>query len=534
MIKNIHTRDVLAITLLCLAVNVTSCTPGLHSPKATPTVALDVAIIEPTPFATSYSTLTPPAFRVTPSLTPTSLADDGTLFPPAIEDPITAEVIQLALIDRIGIASFGGEPFCSYELFMPLQTDKDGTIKAYLQVRCQEFYKDCDVLRRGTGISVPVALTLKKQEEGWNVELQKPTYGSAGGVSIYDIFPPQAWPRISAPTGRTADGKTLSQNSIQQAEDYFGLPVNPTPWWFLPATPTKTPIPTSYVHILTLTPTPTVDVSALYPAVTKARGYPKNHPDGQYRLMVQLGGAALNHQLTSFQKGQLSSGWRVYMYQRQADAVYSDQVALVLDDVKDPRDQLYTFYVETPLEKIRNQFGNHRDLVYQIVDAAGEVSWQDDLYLSMGLSPLPANLNQAVAEGVAVGYPNLFIEDTGIFAHQGKFITIKEPQGGLDRLSYIFDLIKATGITTTSEMEALTEELAIRLFPYREDGEYALENSHAFQGEVSGAGLYFQVHFHFDWLVKAFKDDNMFYLRITDGDGIILKEEYFHFVPYVP
>ena len=59
------------------------------------------------------------------------------------------------------------------------------------------------------------------------------------------------------------------------------------------------------------------------------------------------------------------------------------------------------------------------------------------------------------------------------------------------------------------------------------------ENSYAFHGDVSGAGLYYQVHFPFDWLAEAFKDDHMFYLRITDGDENILKEEYFHFVPYI-
>ncbi len=531
MSKNINTLVLLIIiSLFYLAVSVISCT---SDPTATPAVASDVAIIKPTLFATSYSTLTPPAIRVTPSLTPTSLADNGTLLPLAIDDPITAEVIQLALTDRIGIASYGGEPFCSYELFMPLQTETDGTIKAYMQVRCQEFYKDCGALLRGTGISVPVALTLKKQEEGWNVELQQPSYSSSGGVSIYDIFPPQAWPRISAPRGRTADGKTLSQNNIQQAEDYFGLHVNPTPRWFLPATSTATPIPTSFVEIITLTPTPTVDVSALNPAVTKARGYPKDPPDGQYRLMVQLGGAFLNHQLTPFQKGQLSSGWQVNVYQRRVDADYSNKAVLVLDDVKDPLDQQYTFYVETTLEKIRNQFNNHRDLVYQIMDEAGNDAWQDELYLSIGLSPLPANLSEDIAEGVVVAYPNLLSEDRATFTHQGKFITIKEPQGGFDRLSYMFDLIKATGITTTSEMEALTEELAIRVFPYREDGEYAIANSNALLGEAFQGGYVFQVHFPFTWLSESFKDDRMFYLRIADGDENILREEYFYFIPYV-
>lgn len=534
MNKNTNSRGLCIISLIFLAISVISCTPDLHSPKATPTVASDEALIEPTPFATSYSTLT--VIRMTPSLTPTSLAHDGYLFPSAIEDPIIAEVIHLALTERIGIASFGGEPFCSYELLMPLQTDADGTIKAYLQVLCKEFYNDCGVLLRGTGISVPVALTLEEREEGWSVEHQTPKYGSAGGVSIYDIFPSQAWPLLSAPTHRTADGKTFSQNNIQQAEDYFGLPANPTPRWFLPATPTKTPIPTSFVEIITLTPTPTLpalDIPALNLEVTHVNIFPKHHSYGNFLLLVQLGGA-LNHRLTSFQKGQLSSGWLVNMYQRRADDDYSDQAALILDDVKDPRDSQFTFFVEITLEEIRNQFWDHRDLIYQIVDGSGNVVWQDEHYLILGLSPPPANYGEEVAEGVVVGYPNLVSEDTARFKHQGKFIPIEEPRGGFYSLTYSFDFIEASGTTARdSELEALIDGLSISLFPYREDGEYVIENSDALSTDVHVGGHYFDVHLPSDWLSEAIKDDHTFYLRIADGEGNILKEEYFHFIPYV-
>ena len=512
------------------------CTPGLHSTIATLTMTSDTGIIEPIPVASSSPTITSAEIRMTPSLTPTTLAHDGYLFPSDVEDPIITEVIQLALTDRIGIAGFGGEPFCSYELLMPLQTDTDGIIKAYLQVLCNEFYDYYGVLLRGTGISGPVALTLEKREEGWSVEHQTPEVGN-WGPSIREIFPSQTWPIISAPTGRTADGKTFSQNNIQQAEDYFGLPVNPTPRWLLPATPTKTPIPTSSVRILTLTPTPTLpalDILALNPEVTRVNIFPKHHSYGNFLLFVRLGSAPLNHRLNSFQRGQLSSGWRVYMYQRRADDDYSDQVALVLDDVKDPLDSQYTFLVEITLEEIRNQFWDHRDLVYQIVDEAGKVSWQDEHYLILGLSPPPANHNVDVAEGLVIGYPNLVSEDTARFTHQGKFIPIKEPQGSFYSLSYAFDFIKASGITATSEMEALADGLAITLFPYREDGEYSIENSYALTGEVSAGGYVFQVHFPFDWLSEVFNDDHMFYLRVADSEGNIYKEEYLHFVPYTP
>jgi hypothetical protein len=89
------------------------------------------------------------------------------------------------------------------------------------------------------------------------------------------------------------------------------------------------------------------------------------------------------------------------------------------------------------------------------------------------------------------------------------------------------------GTFSDSELEALIDELSVTLFPYRDDGEYAIANSYALLGEVFHGGYVFEVHFPFDWLSEVFTDDHMFYLRVADGDGNILKEEYFHFVPYI-
>jgi len=368
MSKHIRSRGLFFAALLFLAISVISCSPALDSAITTPTSTSDKAIIEPTLFATSYSTLTP-----------TSQADGGTLFPPVIEDPMIAEVIQLALTDRIGIASFGGVPFCSYELLMPLQTKADGTIKVFLQVLCQEYYKDHGVLQSGTGISIPVALTLDEREAGWYVEHQTPEAGN-WGPSLREIFPPQSWPRISAPTGLTADGKTLSQNNIQQAEEYFGLLVNPTPKWLLPSTPTSTPRPTSSVRIITPTPTPTLPAfSTLILEAYRVSVSQQSSSSDPFWITVRLESVPrlstgpLNNRLTSFQKGLLSSGWSVYLYQRRVDDDYSNQAALVLDDVKDPHAWEHTFEVEFTQEEVLDQLGDHRDLVYQIVDGIGKV-----------------------------------------------------------------------------------------------------------------------------------------------------------------
>lgn len=542
MSKHIRSRGLFFVSLFFLAVSVISCSPALDSAIATPTSTSDIAIIEPTLLATSYSTLTPAFIRTTPSLTPSPPTYDGTLFPPNIEDPVIAEVIQTALIERIGIASFGGVPFCSYELLIPVQTKADGTIKVFLQVLCQEYYEDYGVLQSGTGISIPVALTLDEREEGWYVEHQTPEAGN-WGPSLREIFPSQSWPRISAPTGLTADGKTLSQNNIQQAEEYFGLLVNPTPKWLLPSTPTSTPRPTSSVRILTPTPTPTLPVlSTLILEASRVSVSQQSSSSGPFWITVRLESVPrlstgpLNNRLTTFQKGLLSSGWRVYLYQRRVDDDYSDQAALLLDDVHDPHAWEHTFEVEFTQEEVLDQLGDHRDLVYQIVDGAGNVSWQGEFYDSTGLSQFPADYGAETAEGVVVGYPKLVSGDTALFAHQGMFIPIEEPRGGFDHLHYEFDFWKQSGTTMTSfELMDLMEELAIRVFPYREDGDYAIENSFALSGRtLAGGGPFFRVHFPYNWLSEASKSDQKYYLRIADGEGNIYIEDYFHFIPFAP
>ena len=537
MSKPINSRGLFILSLFFLGVSVISCTPSTQNAAATQPSTSDAAILESTPFATSYLTLTPSVTESAPSADLTQLANDGYIFPSGIEDPIVAEVIQLALTDRIGIASFGGEPFCSYALLMPLQTDTDGTVKAYVWVFCQEFYERNGALQRGTGSSVAAALTLEERVEGWSVEFQRPISGNQYWTSIQEIFPTQTWDLIQ----RNTLVGTLLQNTVQAAEDSFGLPVNPTPYQVLPATPTKTPRPTSSVRILTLTPTPTLPIlSTLIIEVSRVGVGQQSSVSDPFWISVRLESVPglstgpLNNRLTSFQKGQLSSGWRVYLYQRRADDDYSNQPSLVLNDVKDSHAWAYTFEVEFTQEEIRDQLGDRRDLVYQIVDGAGNLSWQGELYDSIGLSRLPTDYGEETAEGIVVGYPKLVSKDTALFAHQGKFIPIEELRGGFDHLQYVFDFWEKSGTTMTSfDLIELMEELAIRVFPFREDGEYAIENSFVLSGRtLGGGGPFFQVHFPYDWLSEAFKIDQNYYLSIADGEGHIYIEEYFHFIPY--
>jgi hypothetical protein len=142
---------------------------------------------------------------------------------------------------------------------------------------------------------------------------------------------------------------------------------------------------------------------------------------------------------------------------------------------------------------------------------------------------------ESIEKGVVVGKPNLLQEDKAKFTdRQEEFIVTKEIHGGFYELTYAFDLVEVTAIKATSEMEALADELTIELFPYQEDGEYSAKNSEVLTGEVFSVAGIFYVYFPYDWLTEERNDEQSFYLRISDGEGNIYKEDYFLFVPYTP
>jgi hypothetical protein len=454
-------------------------------------------------------------------------------FPTVIEDPILAEVVQIALTSRVGIASFGGELFCSYALLVPLQISNDGKTTAYTVVACSEFYVQNGVLQRGTSLDIPIALTLEEWVDGWNVEIERPKVGN-WGPSIREIFPPETWPLIfasdsSAMTLRNALYTDLFEDNIQQAVQAFGLPFETR---LPPVTNgTLTPRPTSSIRLITFTPTPTVDVASL----RTVENVFKNWMADQLQLLVQIGSASDNIQLTSSQRVMLSKGWQVRIYQRQPDENYRDEKALVLKDIKYPQEPniSYTFFVETTMEELQRLFNDRRDLIYQVVNGQGNVIWQEDLYLSNNLVLAFAEKEFSVGlggGGVVVGSPNLLSQDNSIFIHQGKFITVIEPVGGFYELSYTFDLLKVTNITATSELETLARELIIRIFPYQENSNYRIENAYMIPAKEysSSVGLY-RVDFPIKWLTEAVKEDMRYYLRIEDKNKNIIKEEFFTF-----
>lgn len=518
--------------LVFMAFAMTGCVPRVSNPNSANTItALNTATIEPvntpgmSPARTSF--VSEMALTLTPQ---TDHRRGSYLFPSDIEEEI-AEVIQLALEERLSYSTYRGERFFSYVLLKPPVKTDTSIIKAYIYVMDRVYYVDQGELKEGGGGNIPVAVILEEKDNGWRVEIETPISGNQWGSSIREIFPEEVLPLLfhSPPIPYEA----IENAIIQQAEEHFGLFFDPVKNGFPPTDSTPTPS----VRILTLTPTPTLDLSALEPDVS-GRAF---ITDESISISVDL------YQGVSrpFQKGLLSSGWHVYLYERRADHNYPDQDVLVLDDNKNYSGYSGNeFYVEVPLEEVHHEFGDSRGLVYQIVDEMGEVFWQEEIYLDSELSTqypendprkYPEDYPEIVKTGIVIGEPNLLsINIAPVFLPGEKFITVNEPQGGFHSLAYRYNIACAMGITASIEMQHVFDELIIELFPYREDGLYATESALFLSGDISEVNGILQANFPHEWLDKKRDDDQKFYLRIADGNGNTCKEAYIHFIPYIP
>jgi hypothetical protein len=89
----------------------------------------------------------------------------------------------------IGVASFGGKPFCAYRI---LDVEESGdNINEYVFAICQEYYlKDNTKLAKGTGVSLPVALNIGKRDGAFRIlGHQEPADGDRYSVDVQRIFP---------------------------------------------------------------------------------------------------------------------------------------------------------------------------------------------------------------------------------------------------------------------------------------------------------------------------------------------------------
>ncbi|MGB2964033.1 MAG: hypothetical protein WBB69_08605 [Anaerolineales bacterium] len=517
----LNNRVILFLPLIVITIGTANCVSDIRDSKtSTPSPPLEnikqTQTLGPSPSETPWVTT-----GTTTQEPQTDERQDSYIFPSEIDHTI-ADIIQRGLEERLIYSPIRGEVFYSYVLLKPVERTSDDNFKTYLYVKFREFYVDRGELIEGGGGNIPAALTIEEKEQGWHIDLQTPTPGNQWGSSIQEIFPEDVWPLLFHPPPIPND--RIIENIIHQAEEHFGLVFDPEENSFPPAGKT----PTHTVQILTLTPTPTGDLSTLELKVS-----------GQ--AFISNAGITIQIDLypkvkRPYYKGLVSSGWRVLIYQRNGDNNYAEGNVLILDELQESYNQ-YEFSVRTTIEEVQNQFENRRDLIYQIVDQYGNVAWQDDLYLFMNLSQfsddgIPGDITN---NGWVVGKPNLMDEDQIFYTdRQEKFIDITGIRGGFYELVYTFNLAGVTDITTTSELETLADELTCELFPYDDFGKIVAKNSELLSGEViSIAGLY-SVYFPPDWLSSEQFPEKSYYLKITEGTGTTIKEDFFHSFPYIP
>ena len=133
--------------------------------------------------------------------------------------------VEEYLVENIGIASFGGQVFCAYEV---LDTKKLGNdkIDVYVWTLCQEYYLADGSLDKGTGSSLPVALHLQKADGEYRLlGYEVPKDGMKYGPSIQAIFPQKAIQHMCEDDPACYNGRAerLDLENRQKAREYYSI-----------------------------------------------------------------------------------------------------------------------------------------------------------------------------------------------------------------------------------------------------------------------------------------------------------------------
>ena len=245
---------------------------------------------------------------------------------------------------------------------------------------------------------------------------------------------------------------------------------------------------------------------------------------------------SLRDKFTSSQISSLTSDWQIFIFQYRVDHIYTNQPALVLDNLQVKTDSAHhNITTDLSPKDLQDQFGDYRAFSFHVYDEAHNIKWEGRFSLAPN-NAVPINWDEIkddFVNGIIMGFPHSRLENETAFVRQDKAITIIEPRDGFYLLYYMFDFSTVTGITATSEQEALAKELNIDLFSYRDDGEYSSETPKELRGEVISVAGVSYVYLPIEWLKKTNNYSQPLYLRITDGDGNIIKENFIRYIPYV-
>jgi hypothetical protein len=125
------------------------------------------------------------------------------------------------LAEHIGKTGFGGKTFCTYKTLAIEETTPG--VNEYLFAVCQEYYPNDGRLKKGTGIKLPVVLSLQKENQIYRVVGHKtPRDGSQYWHDIETLFPARTHEEIDALIG----GPNFWREELEKkASKYFQQPV---------------------------------------------------------------------------------------------------------------------------------------------------------------------------------------------------------------------------------------------------------------------------------------------------------------------
>lgn len=125
--------------------------------------------------------------------------------------------------NHIGSRNIGRDLFSVYEV---LDTEeKDGLLKFYLWVRCSEYKNMNGDLQEGTGVSLPMVISVQNQGNNYKIiNYETPTGTRHYEDEVKDLFPPQiheeifTFYRISQNTGNT-----LHDQMEKKISEYYNI-----------------------------------------------------------------------------------------------------------------------------------------------------------------------------------------------------------------------------------------------------------------------------------------------------------------------
>jgi hypothetical protein len=129
-------------------------------------------------------------FKITPhsiSSASPSTSPASPMPPPPLYSSSELQVITNFLQNHVGVQSHSGIVFCAFEI---LSTDSVNHDVIYLWSLCQEYYESDQVLKTGSGISVPVALSSSRKNNTLKIDSYRiPRAGNDYQADLADIFP---------------------------------------------------------------------------------------------------------------------------------------------------------------------------------------------------------------------------------------------------------------------------------------------------------------------------------------------------------